>query len=158
MKKPGHQVCLLLGSNIRPEYNLPLAVALLRRELTILRVSSVWESAPVGGEGPNYLNAAMLAISQRNALLLKKQILRPLEAQLGRIRSTDKNSPRPIDLDIIFFDHQLLDPTLWEHAFRAVPVSEILPADLLEPDTPLKAAAAGLAATDLVRLRADVLL
>jgi 2-amino-4-hydroxy-6-hydroxymethyldihydropteridine diphosphokinase len=158
MKKPGHQVCLLLGSNIRPEYNLPLAVALLRRELTILRVSSVWESAPVGGEGPNYLNAAMLAISQRNALLLKKQILRPLEAQLGRIRSTDKNSPRPIDLDIIFFDRQLLDPTLWETAFRAVPVSEILPADLLEPDTPLKAAAAGLAATDLVRLRADVLL
>jgi hypothetical protein len=72
MKRPGHQVCLLLGSNIRPEYHLPLAVALLRQELTILRVSSVWESAPVGGQGPNYLNAAMLAISQRNALLLKK--------------------------------------------------------------------------------------
>jgi len=89
MKRPGHQVCLLLGSNIRPEYHLPLAVALLRQELTILRVSSVWESAPVGGQGPNYLNAAVLAISQRNALLLKKRILRPLEAQLGRIRSTD---------------------------------------------------------------------
>ena len=158
MKRPGHQVCLLLGSNIRPEYNLPLAVALLRQELTILRVSSVWESATVGGEGPNYLNAAVLAISQKNALLLKKRILRPLEAQLGRIRSTDKNSPRPIDLDIIFFDHQLLDPTLWDHAFRAVPVSEILPADLSELDRSLRAAAANLAATDLVRLRADILL
>jgi 2-amino-4-hydroxy-6-hydroxymethyldihydropteridine diphosphokinase len=158
MKRPGHQVCLLLGSNIRPEYHLPLAVALLRQELTILRVSSVWESAPVGGQGPNYLNAAVLAISQRNALLLKKRILRPLEAQLGRIRSLDKNSPRPIDLDIIFFDHQLLDPTLWDHAFRAVPVSEILPPDLAELVRPLSAAAASLAATDLVRLRADVLL
>jgi 2-amino-4-hydroxy-6-hydroxymethyldihydropteridine diphosphokinase len=158
MKRPGHQVCLLLGSNIRPEYNLPLAVALLRQDLTILRVSSVWESTPDGGNGPNYLNAAVLAISHRSALMLKKRILRPLETHLGRIRSLDKNSPRPIDLDIIFFDQQLLDPLLWDHAYRAVPVSEILPADLAELQRPLKAATAGLAATDLVRLRADVLL
>jgi 2-amino-4-hydroxy-6-hydroxymethyldihydropteridine diphosphokinase len=138
MKRPSHQICLLLGSNIRPEYNLPLAMAHLRQELTILRVSSVWESAPVGGEGQNFLNAAVLAVSHRDALLLKQRVLLPLEARLGRKRTPDKNSPRPIDLDIIFFDHQLLDPTLWEYAHRAVPVSEILPADLSELDRPLK--------------------
>jgi 2-amino-4-hydroxy-6-hydroxymethyldihydropteridine diphosphokinase len=158
MKRPSHQICLLLGSNIRPEYNLPLAMAHLRQELTILRVSSVWESAPVGGEGQNFLNAAVLAVSHRDALLLKQRVLLPLEARLGRKRTPDKNSPRPIDLDIIFFDHQLLDPTLWEYAHRAVPVSEILPADLSELDRPLKEAAARLAAASPLHLREDVLL
>jgi 2-amino-4-hydroxy-6-hydroxymethyldihydropteridine diphosphokinase len=158
MKKPSHQVCLLLGSNIHPEYNLPLAMARLRQELTILRVSSVWESAPVGGEGQNFLNAAVLAVSHRNALLLKQRVLLPLEARLGRKRTPDKNSPRPIDLDIIFFDHQILDPTLWEYAHRAVPVSEILPEYLSELGQPLKEAAAILAVASPLRLREDVLL
>jgi 2-amino-4-hydroxy-6-hydroxymethyldihydropteridine diphosphokinase len=158
MKRPSHQVCLLLGSNIHPEYNLPLAMALLRQELAILRVSSVWESAPVGGEGQNFLNAAVLAVSHRDALLLKQRVLLPLEARLGRKRTADKNSPRPIDLDIIFFDRQLLDASLWEYAFRAKPVSEILPADLSELDQPLKEAAAKLTAASPLRLREDVLL
>ena len=158
MKRPGRQVCLLLGSNIRPEYNLPLAVARLRQELTILRVSSVWESAPVGGKGPNYLNAALLAVSHYDAGLLKQRVLLPLEAQLGRMRGPDKNSPRPIDLDIIFFDQQLLDPTLWQHAYRAVPVSEILTDHLSELDRTLKEAAARLNAASPLRLREDVLL
>jgi len=43
-----HQVCLLLGSNIQPERNLPLAVDHLQNQLTILRISSVWETSPVG--------------------------------------------------------------------------------------------------------------
>jgi 2-amino-4-hydroxy-6-hydroxymethyldihydropteridine diphosphokinase len=150
MKKPSHQVCLLLGSNIHPEYNLPLAMARLRQELTILRVSSVWESAPVGGEGQNFLNAAVLAVSHRDALLLKQQVLLPLEARLGRKRTPDKNSPRPIDLDIIFFDHQILDPTLREYAHRAEYLSEL--------GQPLKEAAARLAAASPLRLREDVLL
>jgi len=158
MKRVSHQVCLLLGSNIHPEFNLPLAVAHLRQELTVMRVSSVWESTPVGGMGPNYLNAAMLALTQKDAPLLKQRILLPLEARLGRIRSADKNSPRTIDLDIIFFDHQQMDPMLWEHAYRAVPVSEILPADLPELDSLLKEAAARLNATTPLRLRQDVLL
>ena len=158
MKRTSHHVCLLLGSNIRPKYNLPLAVARLRRDLTILQVSSVWESAPVGGEGTNYLNAAGLAVSRRSVSVLKQRLLLPLEAHLGRKRSADKNSPRPIDLDIIFFVNQLLDPTLWDYAYRAVPVSEIMPAYLSEQNLPLKDVAARLASASPLRLRQDVLL
>ena len=98
----------------------------------------MWESEPVGGECPNYLNAALLAVLHRDAHYLKQRVLLPLEAQLGRKRSADKNSPRPIDLDIIFFNQQLLDPTIWDYIHRAVPVSEILPADLSELGKPLK--------------------
>jgi 7,8-dihydro-6-hydroxymethylpterin-pyrophosphokinase len=46
---------------------------------------------------------------------------------MGRVRSADKNAPRPIDLDIILFDGQLLDSTIWNFAHRAVPVADIQP-------------------------------
>jgi 2-amino-4-hydroxy-6-hydroxymethyldihydropteridine diphosphokinase len=158
MKRPAYQTCLLLGSNIRPEYNLPLAVAALRQELTILKISQVWESAPVGGIGPCFLNAAVLAISHRSAVLLKQQILLPLEVRLGRRRSANLNSPRPIDLDIITFDQQLLDESVWENAYRAVPISELLPELLSSQGRPLREVAADLAAKTRVHLRTDVLL
>ncbi|HTX91460.1 MAG TPA: 2-amino-4-hydroxy-6-hydroxymethyldihydropteridine diphosphokinase [Anaerolineales bacterium] len=158
MKRPGYQVCLLLGSNVRPETNLPLAVARLRRELTVLQASSVWESPPVGGGGPDYLNAALLAVSHTGVLSLKQGTLLPLEARLGRVRTSDKNSPRPIDLDIILFDGQVLDPTLWQYAHRAVPVSEVLPGLRSEDGETLKDMAFRLAAVQSLRLRTDVAL
>ena len=158
MKSPGYQVCLLLGSNIRPEYNLPLAVAQLRQELTVRLVSSVWESKAVGEKAPNYLNAALLAVSQMDPKLLKQRVLLPLEERLGRVRNADKDSPRPIDLDIVFFDQQLLDATLWDQAYRAVPVSEVLPEVLSGQGVALKVLAAKLISEHAVRLRTDVLL
>ena len=87
-----HQVCLLLGSNIQPERNLPLAVRELGEQLTILRASSVWESPAVGSRGPNFLNAALLCQTGLAAEALKWQVLRPLEARLGRVRNQDKNA------------------------------------------------------------------
>ena len=122
-----HQVCLLLGSNIQPERNLPLAVAQLAELLTILRASSVWESPAVGARGPNFLNAALLCQTPLGAEALKWQVLRPLEARLGRVRNKDKNAPRPIDFDIITLDGQLYEPLVWQYSFRAVPVAELLP-------------------------------
>jgi 2-amino-4-hydroxy-6-hydroxymethyldihydropteridine diphosphokinase len=158
MKILGYQVCLLLGSNIRPEYNLPLAVSLLRKHLTVLQVSSVWESAAIGGDGPNFLNAALLAVSHLDASALKQELLLPIEAQLGRVRTADKNSPRPIDLDIIFFDRQLMDPLLGQYAHRAVPVAELLPEASSATGQPLKELAAGLLSTAPLQLRQDVVL
>jgi 2-amino-4-hydroxy-6-hydroxymethyldihydropteridine diphosphokinase len=134
MEGPQHQFCLLLGSNIRPERNLPLAVRELPEaarklggELTILQASSVWESPAVGARGPNFLNAALLCQTSLAAEALKWQVLRPLEARLGRVRNRDKNAPRPIDLDIITVDGDLYEPLLFQYSFRAVPVAELLP-------------------------------
>ncbi len=127
MNQPVHQVCLLLGSNIEPEKNLPRGVDLLRQKVGILRVSSVWQSPSVGSAGPDFLNMALLATTSYEPEDLKKKVLRPVEAELGRRRSADKNAPRPFDADIIFFDGQLVDETLLEFVHRAVPVSELLP-------------------------------
>jgi 2-amino-4-hydroxy-6-hydroxymethyldihydropteridine diphosphokinase len=84
-----HQICLLLGSNIQPERNLPLAVQQLASRMAILRASSVWESPAVGSRGPNFLNAALLCLTSLSAEILKWQVLRPLEARMGRVRNKD---------------------------------------------------------------------
>lgn len=152
-----HQACLLVGSNIQPEQNLVLGIELLRRKVKLLRVSSVWETPAVGSAGPDFLNAAVLVSTRMDAEELKTQVLRPLEAQMGRVRSEDKNAPRPIDFDVILFDHQLLDPTLWQHAHRAVPVAELFPDYRSEAGEVLSAVAAALVKTTPIRLKRGVL-
>ena len=153
-----HQVCLLLGSNIQPERNLPLAIDLLQNHLTILQISSVWETSPIGSNGPNFLNAALLAQTCFEQKTLKLQILIPLEAKMGRVRSGDKNAPRPIDLDIIRFDELILDPTIWLFAHRAVPMAEIQPDIHSEAGETLKEASAKFMSEGSIRLRTDVVL
>ncbi len=125
--KVQHQTCLLLGSNIEPGSNLTRSFNLLQEHMTILQTSSVWESEAIGSDGPNFLNAAVLAMTTFDAEDLKIAVLRPLEAQLGRVRTKDKNAARTIDVDIIVFDQVLMDDSLWQYAHVAVPVSEILP-------------------------------
>ena len=151
-----HRICLLLGSNIQPEKNLPLAVNLLQKQLTILQTSSVWESKSVGSDSANILNAALLGLTSLEAEILKKQVLRPLEAQLGRVRTRDKNAPRTIDIDILLFDQQLLELNLWQYAYRAVPMAEILPDYQSETGEYLKDAALRLAQTTPIWVRQDV--
>jgi len=151
-----HRVCLLLGSNIQPEKNIPLAMSLLQKQLTILKTSSVWESRAVGSDGANMLNAAMLALTSLDAETLKEDVLHPLEAQLERVRTRDKNSPRTIDLDILTFDQQLLDLNLWHYAYRAVPMAEVLPDYQSETGETLKDAALRLARTTPIWVRNDV--
>ena len=153
-----HQVCLLLGSNIQPDRNLPLAIASLRNCLIILRLSSVWETPPVGSNGPNFLNAALLAQTPLEQNALKLQILIPLETKMGRLRTADKNAARPIDLDIILFDREILDPTLWHFAHRAVPMAEIQPDIRSDAGETLKEAAAKFISSGSIRLRPEVVL
>ena len=118
-----HEACLLLGSNIRADHYLPRAVKLLRKQGKIVRASSVWETPAVGSNGPNFLNAAVLVLTSLEVQALKDELLHPIEAELGRVRTADKNAPRSIDIDLIFFDGILLDPHLWDYAFRAIPVA-----------------------------------
>jgi 2-amino-4-hydroxy-6-hydroxymethyldihydropteridine diphosphokinase len=156
LTQPEHQACLILGSNIQPEKNLALAVDLLQQEIKIVRLSSTWETAPVGSAGPDFLNLAMLISTSLEAAELKDRVLRPLEAQLGRVRSADKNEPRTIDLDILLFDGRLLDPNLFRYAHQAVPVSEILPDYQSDQGEILAEVAARLAKTTSIHLKPDV--
>jgi 2-amino-4-hydroxy-6-hydroxymethyldihydropteridine diphosphokinase len=127
-----HHVYLGIGSNISPEANIPRAIALLRKYVEVETISTIWESPPAEGSGPNFLNAAVLIRTDLDEEDLRSRILRGIEAQLGRIRTADQNAPRTIDLDILIYDGQVLDDQIWLRAYLALPLSELIP-DLIQP-------------------------
>lgn len=135
----GERVLISLGSNIDPRVNLPRAIARLASEIDVVAVSSLYASAARGSPGaPPFLNAALAADSSLDPYQLKFGVLRPLEAELGRVRSADRNAPRPIDLDLALYgDHviddvegglRVPDPDIETCAHVALPLAEIAPA------------------------------
>jgi 2-amino-4-hydroxy-6-hydroxymethyldihydropteridine diphosphokinase len=133
---------LSLGSNIEPERNLPAAVDWLGRWGCIQAVSTVWESAPLGfADQPNFLNAAVLLETDLSAQALRQEAIASVETALGRVRSANKNAPRTIDIDIMLFNHDILQvgqrripsPEVLERPFVAIPLAEIAP-DYVHPE------------------------
>jgi 2-amino-4-hydroxy-6-hydroxymethyldihydropteridine diphosphokinase len=129
-----HCIYISLGSNIRPEENLPRARIMLNKFGLVVSVSTVWETTPVGTTGPSFLNAVVLLQANYPHTLLKSLVLRRIESEMGRIRTFNKYAPRPIDLDVLIADGLIVDPGLWTHAHLAIPLAELLP-DLLQPDS-----------------------
>jgi len=129
---------LALGSNLGDrQAHLDRAILRLRAEpgLTVCRVSSYYETAPVGGPtGQNaYLNAAVAVDTTFTPELLLKRLLE-IEQSLGRVRG-ERNAPRTLDLDILLFDDIvrsspdpiLPHPRMHERRFVLEPLAEIAP-------------------------------
>ncbi len=129
---PLHKVILSIGSNIAPEKNLKLAISALRLKGQILAVSSAWESKAIGGSAPNYLNACLIFLTPLSIEQVRENIIRHIEAKLGRERRGDKFAPRPIDIDIVMFDEEMFKLEYWNRAFLLVPLAQIAP-NLINP-------------------------
>ena len=134
-------VCL--GSNIRPELHLVQAVERLVQALRVTGTSRVYESEAKGAVGaPRFLNAAVAIETMVEPRALKFGLLRPLERELGRVRTDDPNEPRTIDLDLALFgdlvanerDLVLPEPDILTCAHVAVPLADLAP-DLRHPVT-----------------------
>ena len=126
-KHPEHHIYLGIGSNIQARYNLPWAIDLLRQFVTIEKISSIFKTPSVGSEGPDFLNAVLLIRTNLPPDDLRSLIIRDIEKRLGRVRTTDKNAPRTIDIDILIVDNQFYDDEIWEQAHLAIPLAEIAP-------------------------------
>ena len=133
-----NRVFVTLGSNIAPVANLQAAVVQLRAHdaVSVVAVSPVYETAPVGiVDQANFLNAAVLIETPLSADALKSGVLQPIEQALGRVRTADKNAARTIDLDIVLFNHEVLDlasrhipdPDILRYPHVAVPLADLAP-------------------------------
>ena len=122
-----HEAYLNIGSNIEPRRNLPLAIRLLQQYGQVKAFSNVWQSHAFGSNGPDFLNACILFLTPLDARDLKEQVIRPIEAELGRVRGPDKYAPRTIDIDIILFDDEPFGWEFWSNAFVVVPLADLLP-------------------------------
>ena len=129
-----HVAYLNLGSNIQPETNLRKALQLLPEYGEVQEISNAWESEAVGSTGPNFLNICVKFKSTFSQTILKEQVIQDIERKLGRIRSADKFAPRTIDIDIVIFDDEFLNPDSWKLGYVIVPLAAIYP-DYRNPET-----------------------
>ena len=132
-----------LGSNLGDRVAfLDLAVAQLGASagISVLEVSPVYETEPVGGPPQGaYLNAA---VALRTALAPRALLERLLaiEALAGRVRSAARDEPRRLDLDLLLYGDLAISepglvvphPRLHERAFALVPLADLAP-DLVHP-------------------------
>jgi 2-amino-4-hydroxy-6-hydroxymethyldihydropteridine diphosphokinase len=122
-----NQVLIGLGSNINPDQNISEALRLLGSQVSIRNFSSIYQSPSVGSSGPDYLNSAVLINTDSSLDMLRMNILKPIENQLKRVRSSDRYMDRTIDLDVLIFNQTVTDPELWTQVHVAVPASDVLP-------------------------------
>jgi len=138
------RAAVALGSNLGDRVrHLCRAVEGLRSVATVVAVSSVYETAPVGGpeQGP-YLNAVVVIDTDLEAHQLL-EALHDIEQVAGRER-TVRWGPRTLDLDLILFGSEVIDddtltvphPRLAERRFVLEPLAEAWP----EATTPAGAA------------------
>jgi len=133
-------VFLGLGSNLgNRQDNLDRALDFLSQRSQVEKISSVYETEPVGNiNQPRFLNL----VCQAHTRLAPMELLtlaKGIESKLGRT-SNKPNTPRPIDIDILFYGEQVIEtpelliphPRLTERAFVLIPLAEIAP-DLVHP-------------------------
>jgi len=132
-----------MGSNLgdRAGYLLLAVRGMLDAGLDVIRLSSIYETAPVGNEDqPKFLN--MVAELRGSTLPRPDQLLARLlriEYALGRTREVPMG-PRTIDLDLLIVKDELADtdflklphPGIPSRRFVLVPLNELVP-NLVHP-------------------------
>lgn len=130
-----NSVFLLLGGNIGNRiYFLQSAEQLIVEKIgPVACKSSIYETQPWGSDCDKpYLNMAMQVYTylQPEDLLDK---IHEVEAALGRVRGPQQYAPRTLDVDIIFFNNQVINtsrlivphPRMQSRMFVLKPLEEI---------------------------------
>lgn len=106
-----HQTHISIGSNQGDRYHyLQEAVNAIFDEIGgIQKISPVYETTSWGFEADDFLNAVLLVQTCLSPVQVLKKLFK-IENKLGRTRNiNDSYESRTIDLDILYFDHQVLD-------------------------------------------------
>ncbi|PBQ34480.1 2-amino-4-hydroxy-6-hydroxymethyldihydropteridine diphosphokinase [Sphingobacteriaceae bacterium] len=135
-------VFLGLGGNIgnRMENLVNAREALSKKCGTIVKVSGVYETEAWGSNSKNnYLNQVVKMETSLTVQELLERIL-SVESELGRVRTEKQNSDRTMDIDILFYNSEIINldhlhiphPRLHLRKFVLIPLCDI-EADYIHP-------------------------
>lgn len=139
MEKEPVTIYLGLGSNMGDrQKNLDKALELLAQRMKLGKISSIYDTEPVGvPPQPRFLNLVCQAFTrlEPEALLT---LAKGIETRMGRSGKSD--APRPIDIDILLYGDKVVNspelviphPRMTERAFVLIPLAEIAP-DVVHP-------------------------
>jgi len=133
-RKAVARVYLSLGSNIEPQRHLPAAIRELRERFGALSVSPAYRGAAIGFDGAEFVNLAVGLDTGLSPEALNN-CLHALEDRHGRRRDVPRYADRMLDIDIVFYDDQVLDGPghlkiprkELQHAFVLRPIADIAP-------------------------------
>lgn len=131
-----NKVYLLLGSNMgNSSRQLALAVKHINKKIgKVKRKSRLYQTAAWGdNDQPDFLNQVIVAETKLDANECIRIIL-ATELEMGRVR-TKKNAPRIIDIDILYFNKEIINlpqlqvphPAIHLRRFVLVPLNELSP-------------------------------
>jgi GTP cyclohydrolase-4 len=123
-----HVVHVGIGSNLGDrQANILSAVQRLRARCEVVAVSAFYASeAADGATGPEYLNVA----AELRTELDRERFLdfaHAVEAAVGRSTAQVRLAPRPIDIDVLAIDGEIIRDGLEARAYDAAPLAEIAP-------------------------------
>lgn len=132
---------LLLGSNLgNSKIQLSKAIVQIEKQIgKVIRKSGLYSTAAWGNtKQPDFLNQVIIADTNLTAQQTMETILN-IEKKMGRLR-TVKNAPRIIDIDILFFNKEIIHqkdlsvphPQIQNRRFVLVPLNELSP-NLVHP-------------------------
>ena len=125
---------LLLGSNLgNSKQQLSKAISFIEKEVgRSTRRSGLYITAAWGNtDQPDFLNQVIIVETTLTAVVTIQTIL-SIEKKMGRVR-TEKNAPRIIDIDILFFNKEIINqpgliiphPELQNRRFVLIPLNEL---------------------------------
>ena len=135
-----------LGSNVDPEENVAAALHRLctHPQVTLTGISTLYWTPPLAPPGrededrgtgqaphPDFLNGVLEITTQLSPAELEEE-LHAIEEALGRVRTTDRYAPRPMDLDLLVYlppggEHAPPPPALLPRPWVALPLQELAP-------------------------------
>lgn len=131
-----NKIYLLLGSNMgNSKASLSKAVVQIGKYIgKVIRKSGLYSTAAWGNTNqPDFLNQVIIVETKLSAPQTMQSIL-AIEEKMGRIR-TIKNAPRIIDIDILFFNKEIINqpqltvphPQIQKRRFVLVPLNQLSP-------------------------------
>jgi len=116
-----------VGSNINPLENISTAKEMISAEFDFIRSSSFKETEPIGfKDQDDFYNGAFLVQTDKNFDEFN-MLLKEIEINMGRIKTSNKQGPREIDLDIIVWNNKVIDKDVYERKFLQNSILEVLP-------------------------------
>jgi 2-amino-4-hydroxy-6-hydroxymethyldihydropteridine diphosphokinase len=134
---------LLIGGNIgdRLAFMAAAKEKMKQKGIELIRQSSIYETAAWGiTDQPSFLNQVLEIETSLTPQKLLSELL-CIEQELGRTRA-EKNGARTIDIDILYFENQLIQAKglsiphdrISIRRFVLVPLTELIP-DFIDPKT-----------------------
>jgi len=135
-KKMNTLVLGLGGNKGDVKTTLKLAEQFILEELgEIKSISSMYKTAAWGNTNqPDFLNMVLILDTKEKVENCLKKVLN-IEQKLGRIRTEEKWIERTIDIDILFYNQQIIEhddlkvphPFLHQRKFVLIPLNEVAP-------------------------------